>query len=120
MNTSIKKIRQEQMFERLRAELPDVQLSALKAAQERGDAEEAAAVARKIRNRLLDESDKQVTLDRLTLDTSTAAGFIMSLKDILSGAWTRYRQELRDITDIEGFPLSFEFPTSPDETEEIN
>lgn len=86
------------------------------ACQEQDEAA-AAELARKIRNKLLDSTDKEMSLDRLGLDTSTATKFIASLATIFSGAWAQYRQELRDITEQEGFPFNVIFPTPPDETE---
>ena len=49
------------------------------------NAEDAAEFARKIRNKLLDSTDKEMSLDRLGLDVSTAAKFITSLSKIFSG-----------------------------------
>ena len=77
----------------------------------------AAALARKIRNKLLDNSDSQMTLDRLGLDTSTATKFIHSLTNIFTGAWATYRQALRDLPEQGGFPFNIEFPTPPDAEE---
>ena len=77
--------------------------------------EDAAFFARKIRNKLLDATDKQMSLDRLGLDTSSAARFIASVTRIFSGAWAMYRQQLRDLPEQDGFPLSITFPTPPEE-----
>lgn len=53
-----------------------------------------------LRNRFLAESD-WTQLPDVTLSTEKKA------------AWTHYRQQLRDITQAEGFPMSIEFPTKP-------
>ena len=79
--------------------------------------EQAAEFARKIRNKLLDDSDKEMSLDRLGLDTSTATKFIASLANIFTGDWAVYRQALRDIPEQENFPFAVEFPTPPDDDE---
>lgn len=101
-----------------KAELMETLQRAYENACQAQDAEEAAELARKIRNKLLDSTDKEMSLDRLGLDTSSATKFIASLANIFSGAWAKYRQELRDITEQEGFPFNITFPTPPDDTEE--
>lgn len=116
------------LLERARLEMPDVQEEKLKAAQENGDTETAAIYARAIRNRLLNESDKDMTLDRLTasFDFTGALKFVSSLHEILTGETAQYRQALRDIPTLPGFPLDFVFPENPnakkpeDGTEVIN
>lgn len=100
-----------------KAELMETLQRAYENACQEQDAEEAAEFARKIRNKLLDSTDKEMSLDRLGLDTSSATKFIASLTKIFSGAWAKYRQELRDITEQEGFPFNITFPTPPDDTE---
>ena len=93
-------------------------METLRAAYERAcadeNAEEAAAFARKIRNKLLDNSDKEMSLDRLGLDTSSSTKFIASLVKIFTGEWAKYRQLLRDLPEQEGFPFNVEFPQPPD------
>ena len=49
------------------------------------DTEDAAYFARQIRDKLLDESDKQLSLDRLGLDTSNVLGFLASLGRVFGG-----------------------------------
>lgn len=78
----------------------------------------AAYLARCIRNKLLDSSDKEMSLDRLNLNTSSATKFISSLGSIFSGAWAVYRQKLRDLPEQEGFPFNIEWPEEPDNEEE--
>lgn len=100
-----------------KAELMETLQKAYENACQEQDAESAAELLRKIRNKLLDSSDKEMSLDRLGLDTSSASRFIASLTKIFSGAWAQYRQELRDITKQEGFPFNVTFPTPPDDTD---
>lgn len=100
-----------------KAELMETLQKAYENACQEQDAESAAELLRKIRNKLLDSTDKEMSLDRLGLDTSSASRFITSLTKIFSGAWAQYRQELRDITKQEGFPFNVTFPTPPDDTD---
>ena len=101
-----------------RAELMDTLQAAYERACNEGNAEEAANLARKIRHKLLDQSDKQMSLDRLGLDTSSGTKFIASISKIFSGAWASYRQALRDIPQQSGFPFNVTFPVPPDTKEE--
>ena len=99
-------------------------METLRAAYERAcadeNAEEAAELARKIRNKLLDNSDKEMSLDRLGLDASSPTKLIASLGKIFTGEWAKYRQLLRDLPEQEGFPFNIEFPTPPDSEEATN
>ncbi len=103
-----------------RAETMELLQRAYENACQEQNEEEAAAVARKIRNKLLENTDKEMLPDRLGLDTSSATKFITSFAKAYSGAWAIYRQALRDITEQAGFPFNITFPTAPDaeETEE--
>lgn len=97
-----------------RAELMETMQQAYKNACNAENAEEAAELARAIRNKLLDSSDKEMSLDRLGLDTSTAAKFVASLVKVFSGVWAQYRQQLRDIPEQAGFPFDITFPAPPE------
>lgn len=97
-----------------KAEYEETLRNAYANACEEQNEEEAAKLARAIRNKLLDNTDKQMSLDRLKLDISTADGFVLSLKDILGDDWAKYRQALRDLTKQDGFPFNVDFPISPD------
>lgn len=74
------------------------------------DAEKTAAELRAVRNRLLQESDCELSLDRLGLtapEGSTFASWLSFLRrigDILSGKWARYRQDLRDLPAHPNWP----------------
>ena len=98
-----------------RAEQLDFLRKAYEAACESKDAEEAAACARALRDRLLCISDKEMTLDRLQLETGSATKFSLSLSNILRGSWAEYRKALRDLPEQEGFPFNINFPVSPDD-----
>lgn len=74
-----------------------------------------ASAIREKRNRLLEESDKYMTLDRLDLDTSSAIKFLASLKNIFNSSYAVYRQQLRDITKQPNFPYEVVFPEKPEE-----
>lgn len=110
--------RAEKYAEALRAERLDVLQAAYRQAVKDGDEDTAAEAARALRNKLLALSDKEVTLDRVGLDTSGTTAFLRSLKTIFDGAWTNYRKRLRDLPEQEGFPLNIAWPEQPGETEE--
>ena len=106
--------RVEAMANAQKAELMETLWRMYETACREQDAQQAAALVRKIRNRLLDNTDKEMSLDRLGLDTSSATKFIASLIRIFNGGWAQYRQALRDITKQAGFPFAVTFPTPPD------
>ena len=109
--------RTEAMANAQRAESEEALRGGYQRACEAKNEEEAAEFARRLRNKLLDSSDKQMSLDRLSLDTASATKFITSLKTIFTGDWAKYRQSLRDIPQQKGFPFDVEFPTEPDKEE---
>ena len=82
--------------------------------------EDAAALARAIRNRLLEESDSRVALDRFAITVPEGASFsawlsfLRALGEIISGEWAKYRQALRDLPAQPGFPFDIEFPVPPE------
>ena len=84
--------RVEAMANAQKAELMETLWRMYETACSQQDAQQAAALVRKIRNRLLDNTDKEMSLDRLGLDTSSAATFIASLIRIFNGDWAQYRQ----------------------------
>lgn len=121
---SIRRARMEATIDKIRSEEPDVQEKALQFAVEQGDEETAAEIARKIRNRLLAESDAEVALDRLGLQAPTGESFtawlsfLKKLGQALAGEWTEYRQALRDLPQSEGWPLNIVWPNSPGQNKE--
>lgn len=117
-NEQIRLARMEAICNQIRSEMDDVLRIAYNKAVADGDAERAAEMARKIRNRMLDKSDAQMSLDRIGLDTSSTTAFLASLKNIFDNRWAVYRQHLRDISKQEGFPFNIDWGKSPDEQDE--
>lgn len=88
------------------------------------DYEAKAKEIRAIRDKLLQESDKNMVLDRLGFDFPDSLSMtnileaVKSLFNVLSeakkGSWAIYRQELRDLTKQKGFPYNVEFPKKPE------
>ena len=117
-NEQIRLARLEAVCNQLRSEMDDVMQKAYNRAVEDGDTDRAAEMARKIRNRLLDKSDAQMSLDRIGLDTSSTTAFLSSLKNIFKNDWATYRQHLRDIPSQEGFPFNIDWGTHPNTKDE--
>lgn len=113
-NDQIRLARMEAVCNQLRSEMDDVMRKAYESAVADGDGERAAEIARKIRNRLLDSSDAEMSLDRIGLDTSSTVAFLASLSSIFKNSWAIYRQHLRDIPAQDGFPFNIDWGTSPD------
>lgn len=112
-NEQVRLARMESICNQIRSEMNDVMQRAYEQAVADKDEERAAEMARKIRNRLLDESDAQMSLDRIGLDTSSTTAFLTSLKHIFDNDWSVYRQYLRDITAQDGFPFNIDWGTAP-------
>lgn len=113
-NEQVRLARMEAICNQIRGEMDDVMRKAYEQAVADRDEERAAEMARKIRNRLLDMSDAQMSLDRIGLDTSSTAAFLTSLVKIFKNSWATYRQHLRDISAQEGFPFNIDWGVSPD------
>ena len=83
----------------------------------REDYDRVAAEVRAIRDKLLAESDKEMMIDRMGLEVPTGVSFsawldfFKKLASAVSGDLAKYRQELRDIPQQEGFPYCVVFPT---------
>lgn len=87
--------------------------------------EHLAKEVREKRNKLLEETDKEMCIDRLNFkfpENLTMTNIISSLKDFFDGfanisksSIAKYRQELRDITKQEGFPYKVVWPTKDKE-----
>lgn len=112
-NEQVRLARMESICNQIRGEMDDVMRIAYEKAVEEQDEDRAAELARKIRDRLLDLSDKEMSLDRIGLDTSSTAAFLASLANIIQNSWAVYRQHLRDITTQEGFPFNIDWGVSP-------
>lgn len=88
------------------------------------DFDSKAKEVREIRNKLLQESDKNMVLDRLGFEIpesitmtnilSVIKSFFAVLENAKNGDWATYRQQLRDLTRQEGFPYNVEFPSKPE------
>ena len=110
----------EAMAAAQKAETMEVLQAAYKRACEDLNEEDAAAFARKIRDKLLNETDSRVALDRFNISVPSGTSFtawlsfLKSLGEIITGAWAIYRQALRDLPEQEGFPFNVTFPTPPE------
>lgn len=115
--------RLEAVSNEIKSEMDDILNNAYKIACEEQDEDRAAELARKIRNKMLYESDKQFALDKMLPEAPTGISFsdwlhwLKELASIASNAWAKYRQALRDLPQQEGFPFNVEFPKSPDYVE---
>lgn len=107
----------EAMSNLQKSQLVEVLQNAYDAACQAGDEQAAADAARALRNKLLDLSDKEMSLDRLGLDIRNTITLLATLGTIFAGEWAVYRQALRDIPQQDGFPFNVAWPNSPDEKE---
>ena len=98
----------------------DVMIDGYQRACAEGDEESAADLCRRIRNKLLEESDARMCIDRMGLEIPTGTTFaewepfLAALGSNIGGAWGQYRQALRDIPEQPGFPFDVEFPEKPE------
>lgn len=120
-NEQMRLAKMEAMCDQLRSEMSDVLERAYAIAVEERDEDRAAELARKIRNKLLDASDKYCTFDKILPEAPSGSSFtdwiawLKTLAGVASNAWGVYRQSLRDLTAQEGFPFSIEWPKHPEE-----
>ena len=108
----------EAMSNLQKSQLVEVLQNAYDAACQAGDEQAAADAARALRNKLLDLSDKEMSLDRLGLDIRNTITLLATLGTIFAGEWATYRQALRDIPQQDGFPFNVAFPIAPDKEDE--
>ena len=124
-NEQMRLAKMEAMCDHIRSEMSDVLERAYAIAVEERDEDRAVELARKIRNKLLDDSDKYNTVDRVfnfdlpeTISTTNVISAVKALIEGINGItandWSVYRQHLRDITDQPGFPFSIDWGTAPD------
>lgn len=105
----------------LNAEHMEILEKAYNNACDEGNREDAALFARKIRDILLRESDCEIVFDRFDISVPSGSSFsswltfLKSLGSIIQGDWAIYRQQLRDITEQEGFPFNIDFPKAPND-----
>ena len=98
-----------------KSQLPEVLKNAYQAACQSGDEQAAADAARALRNKLLELTDKEMSLDRLGLDIRNTITLLATLGTIFAGEWAVYRQALRDIPQQDGFPFDVVWPDLPDQ-----
>lgn len=116
--------RLEAVCNSLRSEMDDVLERAYAHAVEAKNEEQAAELARKIRDKLLADSDKECTLDKMLPAMPEGSAFtdwlawLKGLANVASNEWGVYRQALRDLPQQEGFPFNIEFPKPPNYIEE--
>lgn len=104
----------EAMSNLQKSQLVEVLQNAYNAACASGDEQAASDAARAFRNRLLDLSDKEVSFDRLSIDTNDDIYTSLLDEENLSVIeWMVYRQILRDIPEQKGFPFDITFPDLP-------
>lgn len=90
--------------------------------------DKAAEEIRQKRNKLLEETDKEMCIDRLGLKLpadlsmtniiSSLKQFFEGFSNVCNGKIAEYRQELRDITKQEGFPYNIVWPTKDENKED--
>lgn len=119
-NESLRLARVEAITNQIRSEMDDVMAAAYEKACADRDEEAAAFIIRKMRNKLLAESDREMALDRRLPAEPTGATFsawlswLRELAEVAKSNWSVYRQELRDIPAQEGFPFNVVFPEKPE------
>lgn len=80
-----------------------------------------AAIIRDKRDKLLQESDARMCLDRMGLSAPNGTNFtawldfLKTLAKEISGDWAKYRKALRDLPEQPGFPYDVTFPTPPED-----
>ncbi len=89
------------------------------------DYNDVAAEVRAKRNELLKETDKEMCLDRLGIEIpenisatnllTVVTTVFKGLAGVLNNNMSKYRQELRDLTNQEGFPYNIVWPTKDKE-----
>ena len=120
-NDKMRIVKLEAVCEQLRSEMDDVLEKAYAAAVEERDEERAAELARRIRNKLLDASDRHCTFDKILPEALIGSSFtdwiawLKTLAGVAGNAWGVYRQALRDLPEQDGFPFDVQWPERPEE-----
>ena len=84
------------------------------------DREQAEWAARRIRDRLLKDSDKAMALDRVMPEAPSGTIFsnwlpwLRDFVNILHNNWATYRQALRDLPTQQGWPFDINWPQKPE------
>lgn len=74
------------------------------------DSESASGYARRIRDTLLQRTDKEMLIDRWLESTDGEQDVLRKIKD---SGWGKYRAHLRDIPAQDGFPFNIDWGNSP-------
>ncbi len=120
MNDKLRLARAEAAAAMERDNLPETVRKNYEKACASSDAETAADYARRIRNRLLAESDEKVALDKNVPalpagdDPAAICAWVREFIAVSTGPWAEYRQALRDLPEQEGFPFEITWPVRPD------
>ena len=124
-NLEIRMARLEAISNKIRAEMTEALEEAYQKAVENKDEVRAAELARKIRNRMLEDSDKQCAFDKILPEAPTGSSFVdwiswlRHLASMNTNSWGSYRQAVRDLPKQEGFPFNIIFPIDPDKQKEL-
>lgn len=111
----------ESICNSLDSERMDILYKAYEKAVNKNNKEKSAYIARKIRNILLEESDKEYALDRIIPESPEGTNlndwivWLRKIGESKNNEWGKYRQQLRDLPEQEGFPFEINFPKSPKE-----
>ncbi len=103
-----------------KAELLETLKNGYEKACEERDEDSAAELCRKIRNKLLEESDSSMIFDRMGLAVPSGETFkewlefLRGLGKVLLNNWAIYRKKLRDLPEQPGFPFDVKFPEKPE------
>ena len=87
------------------------------------DFKEVAAKVREERDKLLQETDAEMCLDRMGLEMPEGTSFtswinfLKTLATAITGKMAKYRQALRDIPEQPGFPYNITWPTKENKEE---
>lgn len=115
VDNNLRLARMESFYNLQRENMLDVMQKAYDKAVEEKNETEAAELARKIRNKLLSDTDSEMTIDRLDIDVTSVTTLITSLTNVLSNKWREYRQHLRDIPEQSGFPFDIDWGEKPED-----
>jgi hypothetical protein len=119
-NLEIRLARLEAISNKTRTEMTETLNEAYQKAVENNDEIRAAELARKIRNKMLEASDKECVFDKILPEAPIGTSFVdwiqwlRHLASMNTNEWGTYRQALRDIPQQDGFPFKIVFPVDPD------
>lgn len=117
-NDQLRLARMQAICDKQQSEAEDVIKAAYQKAVDAENKDLASELARKLRDKMLANSDKEACLDRLNIDITSISSLLASLAKLSSNTWMVYRQHLRDIPQQEGFPFNIDWGVSPDAEKE--